>query len=121
MFIFSSITKQEKGQGLVKYAIVLGLIAMVILGVMNMLNPRIGGTLSTINNSPDGVVNNEGVVIAGNFQADDLYWNNPANGCKKNYNYGTNTGCDEIVDRVRACLAGGTGPYCDDYFAVSPR
>jgi len=42
---------KEKGQGLVEYAIILALIAIVVIAVMRMLGPRIGNTFSTINDS----------------------------------------------------------------------
>jgi pilus assembly protein Flp/PilA len=57
MFLFISKSKREKGQGLVEYAIILALVAIVVVGVMRVLGPRIGNTFSTINNSlPGGVV-----------------------------------------------------------------
>jgi len=122
MVPFSSKLKREKGQGLVKYAIIFALVAMVVIGVMRIFGPRTGSsTFGTVNSSLDGVAGSGSVGITGSFEADDLYWNNPANGCNTNYTYGTNAGCDDIIDRVQACLAGGTGPYCDDYFAVYPQ
>ena len=54
MFSFSSNTKKQKGQGLVEYAIILALVAIVVIGVMRMLGPNIGHTFSTINNSLGG-------------------------------------------------------------------
>ena len=42
---------QEKGQGLIEYAIILSLVAMVVIGVVWTLGPRIGDSYSTINNS----------------------------------------------------------------------
>jgi pilus assembly protein Flp/PilA len=42
---------KEQGQGLVEYAIILALIAIVVIAVMRILGPRIGNTFSTINNS----------------------------------------------------------------------
>jgi Flp pilus assembly pilin Flp len=119
MFSFSSKSRREQGHGLFKYVMILALIAIVIIGLMKMLGPAIGDTFSTVNVSHGS--GSGQIVITGSFQSDDLYWNNPANGCKKNYTYGTNFGCDQIADRVQACLAGATGSYCDDYFAVAPR
>ncbi len=43
--------KNEKGQGLVEYAIILALVAIVVIGVMRVLGPKIGNTFSMINNS----------------------------------------------------------------------
>ena len=42
---------KEKGQGLVEYAIILALIAIVVIAVMTLLGDKVKGTFSTINNS----------------------------------------------------------------------
>jgi len=42
---------KEKGQGLVEYAIILALIAIVVIAVMRLLGPQIGNTFSTIASS----------------------------------------------------------------------
>jgi pilus assembly protein Flp/PilA len=42
---------QEKGQGLVEYAIILVLVAVLVIAVVRLLGPNIGNTYSTINNS----------------------------------------------------------------------
>ena len=42
---------KEKGQGLVEYAIILALVAIVVIAVMRILGPKIGYTFSSINNS----------------------------------------------------------------------
>jgi len=42
---------KEKGQGLVEYAIILALVAIVVIAVMRLLGPKIGNTFSTINSS----------------------------------------------------------------------
>ena len=42
---------QEKGQGLVEYAIILVLVAVVVIAVMRLLGPKIGNTFSSINSS----------------------------------------------------------------------
>jgi len=44
---------KEKGQGLVEYAIILALVAIVVIAVMRILGPKIGTTFSSINNSLD--------------------------------------------------------------------
>ena len=54
MFLFSSKSKQEKGQGLVEYAIILALVAIVVISAMRVLGPTIGDTFSTINSSLPG-------------------------------------------------------------------
>ena len=35
---------KEKGQGLVEYAIILALVAIVVIAVMRLLGPKIGNT-----------------------------------------------------------------------------
>ena len=42
---------KEKGQGLVEYAIILALVAIVVIAVMRLLGPKIGNTFSTIADS----------------------------------------------------------------------
>jgi len=42
---------QEKGQGLVEYAIILVLVALIVIAVVRLLGPKIGNTFSSISNS----------------------------------------------------------------------
>jgi pilus assembly protein Flp/PilA len=42
---------KEQGQGLVEYAIILALVALVVIAVVRLLGPRIGNTFSSMNNS----------------------------------------------------------------------
>jgi pilus assembly protein Flp/PilA len=42
---------QERGQGLVEYAIILVLVAVVVIAVMRLIGPRVGNIFSTINSS----------------------------------------------------------------------
>lgn len=42
---------KEKGQGLVEYALILVLVAIVVLAVMMLLGPLIGNVFSAINES----------------------------------------------------------------------
>jgi pilus assembly protein Flp/PilA len=42
---------QERGQGLIEYAIILVLVAVVVVAVMRLLGPRVGNIFSTINSS----------------------------------------------------------------------
>ena len=42
---------QEKGQGLVEYAIILAFVAIVVIAVRRLLGPRLGQTYSMINSS----------------------------------------------------------------------
>jgi pilus assembly protein Flp/PilA len=45
----------EKGQGLVEYALILVLVAIVVIAVLMLLGPIIGNVFSTINASLSGV------------------------------------------------------------------
>lgn len=42
---------QEKGQGLVEYAIILVFVAIVVIVVVRVIGPKVGNTFSSINNS----------------------------------------------------------------------
>ena len=42
---------QEKGQGLVEYALLIAFVALVVILVVWMLGPEIGNTYSTISSS----------------------------------------------------------------------
>ena len=42
---------KEKGQGLVEYALILVLVAIVVIAVLMLLGPIIGNVFSTINGS----------------------------------------------------------------------
>ena len=44
----------EKGQGLVEYAIILALVAIVVIAVVRLLGPKIGNTFSSISSSIPG-------------------------------------------------------------------
>jgi pilus assembly protein Flp/PilA len=46
---------KEKGQGLVEYALILVLVAIVVIAVLMLLGPIIGNVFSTINGSLSGV------------------------------------------------------------------
>ncbi len=46
---------KEKGQGLIEYALILVLIAVVVIVVLRLLGPQIGGVFSRINDSLSGV------------------------------------------------------------------
>jgi pilus assembly protein Flp/PilA len=41
----------EKGQGLVEYAIILALVTIVVIVVVRLMGPKLGNTYSTIQNS----------------------------------------------------------------------
>jgi pilus assembly protein Flp/PilA len=47
--------RSEKGQGLVEYALILVLVAIVVIAALMILGPIIGNTFSTINNSLQSV------------------------------------------------------------------
>ena len=46
---------EEKGQGLVEYALILVLVAIVVIAALMILGPLIGNAFSTINSSLSGV------------------------------------------------------------------
>ncbi len=46
---------KEKGQGLVEYALILVLVAIVVIAVLMLLGPIIGRVFSTINTSLSAV------------------------------------------------------------------
>ncbi len=46
---------QQKGQGLVEYALILVLVAIVVIAALMILGPIIGNTFSTINTSLNSV------------------------------------------------------------------
>ncbi len=46
---------KERGQGLVEYALILVLVAIVVIAALMILGPIIGNTFSTINKSLTGV------------------------------------------------------------------
>lgn len=45
------IVPKEKGQGLVEYALILVLVAIVVFAVLMLLGPIVGNVFSTLNNS----------------------------------------------------------------------
>ena len=51
--------KHEKGQGLVEYALILVLVAIVVIAALTVLGPRVGNVFSKINNS---IVNSGGAA-----------------------------------------------------------
>ena len=46
---------EEKGQGLVEYALILVLVAIVVIAVLLLLGPIIGNVYSTLNTSLEDV------------------------------------------------------------------
>jgi pilus assembly protein Flp/PilA len=46
---------KERGQGLVEYALILVLVAIVVIAALMLLGPVIGNAFSTINSSLSGV------------------------------------------------------------------
>jgi pilus assembly protein Flp/PilA len=46
---------KERGQGLVEYALILVLVAIVVIASLMILGPIIGNAFSTINNSLQGI------------------------------------------------------------------
>ena len=53
--LFSN-SKHERGQGLVEYAIIVALVAVVVIGVMRIVGPKVGNTFSTVNTALDSSI-----------------------------------------------------------------
>lgn len=53
-------SKFRKGQGLVEYALILTLVAVIVIAVLMALGPKIGGIFSSVNNSLSGVASSGG-------------------------------------------------------------
>jgi len=51
MFSSAKKSKKQKGQGLVEYALILVLVAIVVIAALMILGPLIGNVFSTINSS----------------------------------------------------------------------
>ena len=45
------VTRKEKGQGLVEYALILVLVAIVVIASLMLLGPIVANVFSTLNNS----------------------------------------------------------------------
>jgi pilus assembly protein Flp/PilA len=56
----SAYNKKEKGQGLVEYALILVLVAIVVIAALMVLGPIIGGVFSDVNGSLSGLGSTEG-------------------------------------------------------------
>lgn len=48
---FNGILKDEKGQGMVEYALLVGLIAIVVIAALLLLGPAIAAKFTSITNS----------------------------------------------------------------------
>jgi len=55
MFLSSSKKKNQKGQGLVEYALILVLVAIVVIAALLFLGPTIGNVFGKVNNSLSGL------------------------------------------------------------------
>ena len=42
---------QERGQGLVEYAIIMAFVAIVVIAIMRLLGPKVGNVFSSVNDS----------------------------------------------------------------------
>ena len=50
-FLSAIVTRDEEGQGLAEYALILALIAIVVIGVVTVLGNNISGIISRIGSS----------------------------------------------------------------------
>ena len=64
--------KSQKGQGLVEYALILVLVAIVVIGALMILGPIIGNTFSTVNKS----LTNVGGTSGGAQNFGNAQWKN---------------------------------------------
>ena len=48
---FMSVLKDKKGQGMVEYALIIGLVAVVVIAVLVLLGPAIAAKFQTIVNN----------------------------------------------------------------------
>jgi Flp pilus assembly pilin Flp len=71
--------KKENGQGLVEYALILVLVAIVVIAVLMLLGPIIGGVFSTVNDSLSGVGGGGAIVIADPVPEVPAEWTTCAN------------------------------------------
>jgi pilus assembly protein Flp/PilA len=55
MHSFTSRKKNQRGQGLVEYALILVLVAIVVIAALMILGPIIGNVFSKVNSSLSGV------------------------------------------------------------------
>ena len=73
-------SNQEKGQGLVEYAIILSLVAIVVLGAMKFMGPKIACSYDKINNSLPGAAssssNCSGAAPSGAQDFGSTQWKN---------------------------------------------
>jgi pilus assembly protein Flp/PilA len=42
---------EEKGQGLVEYAVILALVFLIVIAILRLLGPQVGNTFSSISSS----------------------------------------------------------------------
>ena len=87
--------KQEKGQGLVEYALILVLVAVVVLAVLLILGPIIGNVFSDVNSAlstrPEGAV--ASTDCASEWAAEEA-------ACSE----GTAAQCNAAMDATDACM-----------------
>lgn len=62
--MYNRFKKKDKGQGLVEYALILVLVAIVVIAALMILGPIIGNVFSDINSSLTGVGAGGGGVAA---------------------------------------------------------
>jgi len=54
--LLKRLVKEEEGQGLVEYALILALIAIVVIGAMQLLGGQVGTTFNNITTKLGGTV-----------------------------------------------------------------
>lgn len=63
MKLFFPSFKPGKGQGMVEYAIIIALVAIIVISIVRLMGPKVGNTFSALNTSLDTI----GAVNGGNF------------------------------------------------------
>jgi len=62
--VFKRLVKEEKGQGMAEYGLILALVAVVVIGALVFLGPAIAdkftGVTDTLNKSPEELMNEAG-------------------------------------------------------------
>lgn len=54
--LFKRLVREEEGQGLVEYALIIGLVAIVLIGVLSTMEGGIAGVFDRIHTQLDSIV-----------------------------------------------------------------
>jgi pilus assembly protein Flp/PilA len=90
-----SCSKNQKGQGLVEYSLILVLVAIVVIAVLMVLGPQIGHVFSSINNSVSGITSSTGTTTTSTDTYSELW------------------SCDNQTTFFTATCPIGQSPHCN--------